>query len=120
MAQLIKAPAKIEAAGTIGKIINEHVGRVNTGTESVSIAIMTSPAGWEEPGQRPEFDEYSVVLKGRLRAEGADGVIEAEAGETIIAPRGEWVRYSTPYEGGAQYIAVCTPAFAPGTVHRDE
>lgn len=120
MAILVQSPARIKAAGKLEKIIEEYFGAVNTSTTGISIAIMTSPAGWEEPGQRPEFDEYSIVLNGRLRAEGADNVIEAGPGQAIMAPRGEWVRYSTPGDEGAHYVAVCLPAFTPATVNRDE
>lgn len=120
MAILVQSPTRIKAAGKLEKIIEEYVGAVNTSTTGISIAVMTSPGGWEEPGQRPEFDEYSIVLKGRLRAEGIDKVIEAGPGQAIMAPRGEWVRYSTPGDQGAQYVAVCLPAFTPATVNRDE
>ena len=114
----VKAPSRITAAGTKPKLIDEHVGRVNTGTEEVSVAHMRSPAGWVEPGQRPEFEEYTVVIAGMLRVEHEGGVIEVEAGQSIITHPGEWIRYSTP--NGAEYIAVCRPAFSPDTVHRDE
>jgi ethanolamine utilization protein EutQ (cupin superfamily) len=120
MAKLISSPARIKAAGTLEKIIEEYVGAVNSKSQDVSIAIMTSPSGWDEPGQTPEFDEYSIVLKGVLRAEGRSSVIEAGAGQAIFAPRGEWVKYSTPGPEGAHYVAICTPAFTPGTAHRDE
>jgi len=120
MAKLLTSPAKIKAAGTLEKIIDEYVGMVNTSTRGVSIAIMTSPSGWFEPGQEPEFDEYSIVLRGTLVAEGRSSVIEASAGQAVFAARGEWVRYSTPGPDGAQYVAVCLPAFTPDTVHRDE
>jgi ethanolamine utilization protein EutQ (cupin superfamily) len=113
----LAAPTRIEAAGNIPKVIEEFVGRVNSQTDAVSVARMTSPSGWQEPGQTPEFDEVTVVLEGVVRVEHRDGVIEVHAGEAVIAPAGEWVRYSTP--GGAQYVAVCLPAFAPDTVHRD-
>ena len=99
------------------KRIDEYVGRVNTGTESLSIAHMRSPAGWSEPGQRPEFDEFTLVLKGKMRMEHEGGVLEASAGQAIIARKGEWVRYSTPE--GCEYVAICIPAFSPDTVHRD-
>lgn len=115
----IQKPSVIEAAGTKPKIIEELIGRVNSGTEGVSIAKMQSPEGWEEPGQRPDFEEYTVVLKGCLRVETEDGVVDVEAGQAVIAHAGEWVRYSSPHPGGAQYIAVCLPAFSPDTVHRD-
>jgi mannose-6-phosphate isomerase-like protein (cupin superfamily) len=118
MPQLIESPARVEAAGTQPKLIDEFVGRVNNGEERVSVARMRSPAGWEEPGQRPEFDEYTVVLDGALHVEHEDGTLEVRAGQAVLARAGEWVRYSTP--GGAEYVAVCLPAFAPATVHRDE
>jgi len=114
---LIAAPKRIEAAGNKPKLIEEYVGRVNSGTASVSIAHMHSPAGWEEPGQAPDFDEFTVVLAGMLRVEHKGGSMDVHAGQAVIAQRGEWVRYSTP--GGAEYIAVCLPAFSPDTVHRD-
>ena len=119
MARLIEAPTRIEAAGNLPKIIEEFIGGVTTGTKGVSIARMTSPSGWEEPGQTPEFDEYTVVLKGTLKVETKTGVHMVNAGQGIITPKGEWVRYSTP-GGGCEYIAVCLPAFSPDTVHRDE
>jgi ethanolamine utilization protein EutQ (cupin superfamily) len=114
----ITAPTRITAAGDIPKLIDEVVGRVNTGTEAVSVAHMRSPEGWSEPGQTPDFDEYTYVLHGVVRVEHRGGVLDVEAGQGIHAPRGEWVRYSTP--GGAEYVAVCVPAFSPDTVHRDE
>jgi ethanolamine utilization protein EutQ (cupin superfamily) len=114
---LISTAKRIAAAGNLPKLIDEYVGRVNSGTQAVSIARMQSPAGWVEPGQTPEFDEYTVVLEGVLRVEHAGGVIEVAAGQAIITHRGEWVRYSTPQ--GAQYVAICLPAFSPDTVHRD-
>jgi mannose-6-phosphate isomerase-like protein (cupin superfamily) len=119
MPHLIAAPHRIQAAGNKPKLIDEYVGRVATGTTGVSIAHMRSPSGWEEPGQRPEFDEYTVVLEGTLRVEHEGGVLEVGAGQAVITPAGEWVRYSTPGPEGASYIAVCLPAFAPDTVHRD-
>lgn len=109
----------IEAAGNKPKIIEEFIGRVNTGTHAVSIARMNSPEGWEEPGQTPEFDEYTVVLRGLLRVETRQGVMEIGEGQAFIAHNGEWVRYSSPMPGGAEYIAVCLPAFSPARVHRD-
>lgn len=118
MARLIPQPPRIEAAGNLPKIIEEFVGAVTTGATGVSIARMTSPTGWEEPGQTPAFDEYTVVLKGTLRVETRTGTHDVNAGQGIIAPKGEWVRYSTP-AGGCEYIAVCLPAFSPDTVHRD-
>lgn len=120
MTILIQKPTIIEAAGTPKKIIEEYIGRVNSATEQVSIARMKSPSGWSEPGQIPEFDEYTVVLKGELRVETKEDVKTVFAGMAVIAPKGEWVRYSSPGSEGAEYIAVCLPAFSPDTVHRDE
>ena len=119
MPTLIEGPTRVEAAGNRPKLIDEYVGRVNTKTDAASVAHMRSPGGWEEPGQTPEFDEFTVVLRGMLRVEHASGVIEVRAGQAVITHRGEWVRYSTPSPEGAEYIAVCLPAFSPGTVHRD-
>ena len=119
MARLIPTPTVIPAAGTRPKVIEEHVGRVNTGTGEVSIARMRSPPGWAEPGQTPAFDEYTVVLRGVLRVETRAGALEVGAGQAVHAPHGEWVRYSTPGPDGAEYVAVCLPAFSPETVHRD-
>lgn len=113
----IPKPSVIEAAGTKPKRIEELIGRVNSQTAAVSVARMTSPAGWVEPGQRPAFDEYTVVLAGALRVATKTGALEVRAGEAVIAHAGEWVQYSTP--GGAEYIAVCAPAFSMETVHRD-
>lgn len=115
----ISGPSIIEAAGTKPKRIEEYIGRVNSGTCALSIARMTSPAGWQEPGQRPAFDEYTVVLNGRLRVESEDGTIDIRAGEAVISHADQWVRHSTPEPEGAEYIAVCLPAFSPETVHRD-
>ncbi len=120
MVKVIRQPVQIESAGNKPKIIREHVGRVRTETEGVSIAHMQSPGGWMEPGQEPEFTEYTVVLRGLLKVETRSDVFEIHAGEAIIAYPGEWIRYSSPEEGGAEYIAVCTPAFSPDTVHRDD
>ncbi len=120
MVRLIEAPTRIEAAGNKPKLIEEYIGRVNTGTAAVSVARMRSPAGWVEPGQTPEFDEYTVVLRGLLRVETRAGVVDVGAGQAVITPAGEWVRYSSPLDDGAEYIAVCLPAFSPDTVHRDE
>ena len=120
MPTLIEKPTRIEAAGTKPKLIDEYVGRVNTGTDGASVAHMRSPNGWEEPGQRPEFDEFTVVLKGMLRVEYEGGVLEVRPGQAVHTKPGEWVRYSTPEPEGAEYIAVCLPAFSPDTVHRDE
>lgn len=120
MPELIPFPTQIEAAGTPPKIIREYFGRVNSGTESVSIAHMTSPSGWAEPGQRPQFDEYTVVLRGALHVEVEHGApLLVAAGQAILTRAGEWVRYSTPGPEGADYIAICTPAFSMDTVHRD-
>jgi len=116
----ISGPKIIPAAGNMPKIIEEYVGRVNTGTTEVSIARMISPAGWMEPGQTPEFDEYTVVLKGVLHIVTRDASIDVHAGEGVLIKAGEWVRYGSPEEDGAEYIAVCLPAFSPDTVHRDE
>ena len=116
---LIVHPTVIEAAGNKPKRIEEYAGRVNSGHERVSVARMVSPEGWREPGQRPEFEEVTVVLKGLLRVEHAAGVLDVRAGQAVVTHAGEWVRYSTPEAGGAEYIAVCSPAFSPDTVHRD-
>jgi mannose-6-phosphate isomerase-like protein (cupin superfamily) len=115
----ITHPSRIPAAGTEPKIIEEFVGRVNSDTRGVSIARMSSPPGWSEPGQTPEFDEFSLVLKGTLRVAYVGGTIDVKAGEAVVAHRGEWVQYSSPLAHGAQYIAVCIPAFSPQLVHRD-
>lgn len=120
MATLVSSPSKVQAAGTKPKLIEEFVGRTNSGTDAVSIARMRSPAGWEEPGQTPEFDEYTVVLAGTLRVETGEETFDVEAGQAVIAPRGSWVRYSTPLEDGAEYVAVCVPAFSAATVWRDK
>lgn len=115
----IEAPTVIPAAGTKPKIIREYVGRVNTGDANVSVARMSSPSGWEEPGQRPDFDEITLVLEGLVRVEYEGGSLEVRAGEAVITKAGEWVRYSTPGDEGAEYVAICLPAFSPETVHRD-
>jgi mannose-6-phosphate isomerase-like protein (cupin superfamily) len=115
--ELIDSPVRVEAAGEPPKLIDEFAGRASNGEERVSVARMRSPAGWSEPGQRPEFDEYTVVLTGALRVEGEDGALDVGAGQAVLARAGEWVRYSTPE--GAEYIAICLPAFSPATVHRD-
>ena len=120
MPKIIKNPTRIEAAGNNQKVINEFVGRVNSSTEQISIAKMKSPAGWEEPGQTPGFDEYTVVLKGLLRVETKEKIYDIKAGEGIITFKGEWIKYSTPAQEGAEYIAVCVPAFSPETVNRDD
>jgi mannose-6-phosphate isomerase-like protein (cupin superfamily) len=119
MPTIILNPTIIEAAGNKPKIIREFIGRVNSSTQKVSIAKMTSPAGWEESGQTPEFDEYTLVLKGILRVDTKENVFNVSAGQAIITYAGEWIRYSTPNPEGAEYIAVCLPAFSPETVHRD-
>jgi quercetin dioxygenase-like cupin family protein len=119
MADLIESPARVQAAGNLPKVIEEFVGRVNSGTAAVSIAKMTSPPGWEEPGQTPEFDEYTVVLQGLLVVEHAGGRFEVHAGQAVHTAPGEWVRYSSPAPDGAEYVAVCLPAFSPDTVRRD-
>jgi mannose-6-phosphate isomerase-like protein (cupin superfamily) len=117
---LIKKPAIIASPGNIPKTIEEFIGRVNSETDEVSIARMTSPAGWQEPGQRPDFNEYTVVLKGVLHVKTEKGELDVRAGEAFMARSGEWVQYSSPDAGGAEYIAVCAPAFSPATVHRDD
>ncbi len=120
MPRLIVGPTQITAVGNKPKLIREYVGRVNSRTEETSVAHMVSPGGWVEPGQTPEFSEYTLVLKGMLQVESREGVLEVRAGQAVITAPGEWVRYSTPEAEGAEYIAVCLPAFSPGTVHRDE
>jgi quercetin dioxygenase-like cupin family protein len=120
MPRLIDSPTRIQAHGEPPKVIEEYVGRVNTSTESISVARMASPAGWSEPGQTPEFTEYTLVLRGALRVETRDSVLDVEAGQAIVTEPGEWVRYSSPRDGGAEYVAICLPAFSPQTVHRDE
>jgi len=120
MPRLIAAPAVVAAAGTKPKRIEEFAGRVNSGHGQVSVARMISPGGWQEPGQRPEFEEITVVLRGLLRVEHEGGTLEVQAGQAIVTAPGEWVRYSTPGADGAEYVAVCLPAFSPATVHRDE
>ena len=119
MPTLIPKPTIIQAAGNKPKVIQEFVGRVNSKTTDLSLARMISPPGWAEPRQTPEFDEYTLVLRGMVRVESASGTIDVQAGQAVIARRGEWVRYSTPESDGAEYIAVCLPAFSPDTVHRD-
>lgn len=120
MPVLIPQPTRIEAAGNKPKLIDEYLGRVNSGSTALSIAHMRSPGGWVEPGQTPEFDEYTVVLRGCLRVESRDGAaLDVRAGQAVHTRAGEWVRYSTPGDDGAEYIAVCLPAFSPNTVHRD-
>jgi ethanolamine utilization protein EutQ len=120
MAVLITKPTVIKAAGNKPKLIREYIGRVNSKTNAVSIAHMKSPSGWVEPGQTPEFDEYTVVLKGTLRVEHRKGFLDVKAGQAVIAKKGEWIKYSSPARGGAEYIAVCLPAFSPTTVRRDD
>jgi len=116
---LLSQPSRVEAAGNQPKLIDEYIGRVNSGTAGVSVAHMRSPSGWEEPGQTPDFDEFTVVLKGMLRVEHRGGALEVRAGQAVIAHKGEWVRYSTPEPEGAEYFAICLPAFSMETVHRD-
>ena len=120
MPRLIAAPAIVHAAGTLPKRIEEFAGRVNSGHADVSVARMVSPAGWQEPGQRPEFEEITVVLRGMLRVDHESGVVQVRAGQAVVTAPGEWVRYSTPEPGGAEYVAVCLPAFSLETVHRDD
>lgn len=120
MPKLLATPTTVEAAGSPPKTIEEHVGRVNSGHSNVSVARMVSPEGWSEPGQRPEFQEISVVMDGMLRVESEDGVVDVRGGQAIVVEPGEWVRYSSPAPGGAEYIAICIPAFSPDNVHRDE
>src|SRR6185295_17208703 len=119
MPRLIEAPAVVAAAGTKPKRIEEYAGRVRSGHEAVSVARMVSPEGWLEPGQRPEFEEITVVLRGVLRVEHEGGALDVRAGQAVVARPGEWVRYSSPEPGGAEYVAICLPAFSPATVHRD-
>ena len=120
MPTLIAKPSIVEAVGTKPKQIEEYAGRVNSGHEGVSVARMISPEGWEEPGQRPEFEEITVVLRGMLRVEHEDGYVEVNAGQAVVTSAGEWIRYSSPAPGGAEYMAICLPAFSPSTVHRDQ
>jgi mannose-6-phosphate isomerase-like protein (cupin superfamily) len=121
MPTLIPEPTVVAAAGSKPKRIEEYIGRVSSGTSGVSIARMHSPPGWLEPGQRPEFDEYTLVLAGRLRVESAgEAPLDVRAGQAVATRAGEWVRYSTPEPEGAEYVAICVPAFSPATVHRDE
>jgi mannose-6-phosphate isomerase-like protein (cupin superfamily) len=119
MPTLIDRPTVIAAAGNKPKTIEEYAGRVNSGHSGVSVARMVSPEGWQEPGQRPEFEEITVVLRGVLRVEHAGGALDVRAGQAVVARPGEWVRYSSPEPGGAEYVAICLPAFSPATVHRD-
>jgi mannose-6-phosphate isomerase-like protein (cupin superfamily) len=120
MPRLIPSPSIVQAAGTKPKRIEEFAGRVNSAHSSVSVARMTSPSGWQEPGQRPEFEEITVVLRGMIRVEHEGGALDVRAGQAVVTAPGEWVRYSTPEAEGAEYIAVCLPAFSPTTVHRDD
>ena len=119
MPTLIEGPTRVQAAGNKPKLIDEMIGRVNSQTSALSIAHMRSPGGWVEPGQTPTFDEYTYVLRGLLKVTSKDGTLDVNAGQAVITHRGEWVQYSTPNEEGAEYIAVCLPAFSPDTVHRD-
>ena len=119
MPTLIPQPTVIASAGNKPKRIEEYAGRVNSGHTGVSVARMQSPAGWEEPGQRPEFEEITVVLSGMLRVDHDGGSLDVRAGQAIVAAPGEWIRYSSPEPGGAEYVAICLPAFSPATVHRD-
>jgi mannose-6-phosphate isomerase-like protein (cupin superfamily) len=120
MPKLISGPSVVQAAGNRPKKIEEYAGLVNSGHAGVSVARMVSPGGWQEPGQRPDFEEISVVLRGTLRVEHAGGTIDVRAGQAVVSLPGEWVRYSTPEAEGAEYVAVCFPAFSPATVHRDD
>jgi mannose-6-phosphate isomerase-like protein (cupin superfamily) len=120
MPTLIAAPSIVEAAGNKPKIIREFVGRVNSATGTVSIAQMQSPGGWVEPGQTPEFDEYTLVIRGVVRVQSRDGNLDVRAGQAVLAQAGEWVQYSTPGADGAEYVSVCLPAFSPQLVHRDD
>jgi mannose-6-phosphate isomerase-like protein (cupin superfamily) len=120
MPRLIDSPSVIQAAGTKPKRIEEFVGQVNSGHKGVSVARMRSPAGWVEPGQRPEFEEVTLVLNGMVRVEYEGGSLDVRAGQAVVTAPGEWIRYSTPEDGGAEYVAVCLPAFSPATVHRDQ
>ncbi|MGA8493783.1 MAG: cupin [Terriglobales bacterium] len=120
MPTVVTEPTRISGAGNKPKLIDEYIGRINTKTARVSVAHMRSPQGWEEPGQTPEFDECTLVLKGVVRVGHKDGQIDVAAGQAVIAHAGEWVQYSTPGEGGAEYIAICLPAFSIETVHRDQ
>lgn len=119
MPTLISAPTRIHPAGNKPKLIDEYIGRVNSKTDALSVAHMRSPQGWEEPGQKPEFDEFTIVLKGKLKVASKDATLEVAAGQAVIAHAGEWIQYSTPFPDGAEYIAVCLPAFSMETVHRD-
>jgi ethanolamine utilization protein EutQ len=120
MPTLVAQPTRISAAGTKPKLIDEYIGRINSKTACVSVAHMRSPQGWEEPGQTPEFDEFTLVLKGTVRVRHKNGEMDVTSGQAVIAHAGEWIQYSTPADGGAEYIAVCLPAFSMETVHRDQ
>ena len=120
MPTLIAAPTRVEAAGNKPKLIDEYIGRVNSGHTDLSVAHMRSPGGWVEPGQTPRFDEYTVVLRGTLKVEHHGGELLVQAGQAVVTQRGEWVRYSTPTDEGAEYVAICLPAFSMDTVERDE
>ncbi len=120
MPQLIPSPSVVQAAGTKPKVIEEYVGHVNTREARLSVARMRSPEGWREPGQRPEFDEWTLVLDGALRVEHEEGELTVAAGQAVLVEAGEWVRYSSPAPGGAHYVAICLPAFTPAGVHRDD
>jgi len=120
MPTFVEKPTRVAAAGNKPKLIDEFIGRVNSATQALSVAHMRSPGGWVEPGQTPEFDEFTVVLRGMLRVEHKGGVLDVRTGQAVIAHNGEWIRYSTPEAEGAEYIAVCLPAFSMDTVHRDE
>ena len=120
MPRIIAQPAVIAAAGEPPKRIEEYAGRVNSGDAHVSVARMVSPGGWQEPGQRPGFEEITLVLRGMLRVEHADGVLDVRAGQAVVTAPGEWIRYSSPEADGAEYVAICLPAFSPATVHRDD
>ena len=120
MPYLIESPTVIESAGNVPKRIEEYAGQVNSGHRAVSIAKMTSPSGWAEPGQTPDFEEVTVVLEGMLQVEHRAGVLHVRKGQAVVAKPGEWIRYSSPEEGGAEYVAICLPAFSPDTVNRDD
>jgi ethanolamine utilization protein EutQ len=120
MPTLIPQPTRIQAAGNKPKLIDEYIGRVNSKTSAASVAHMRSPQGWVEPGQTPDFDEFTIVLKGMLRVDHKEGTLAVHSGQAVMAHAGEWVRYSTPEDGGAEYVAVCLPAFSMESVHRDE
>ena len=120
MPRLIESPTIVQAVGNKPKRIEEYTGRVNSGHQNVSVARMLSPEGWQEPGQRPEFEEITVVIRGMVRVEHEGGALDVRAGQAVVASAGEWVRYSSPQTDGAEYFAICLPAFSPQTVHRDD